>query len=713
MEIESEDGTGGHYVSGSELSAENRPMAVAESRATSEYFCTLFRAGTVAGLSDGELLARFAGRRDEGAEAAFAALVERHGSMVLRVCRAVLDNRHDAEDAFQATFLVLALRAGAVRNRDSLASWLYGVALRAATKAKVAAGRRRRRERLGAELAGLRESPDRPEGWSELHDELDRLPEKYRAPIVLCYLGGLTHQEAADQLRLPLGTVKVRLSRARERLRGRLSRRGLAPALVVAGAPFRNAVGAVPTPLVKSTVRAAVRTAAVQAAGVSAPVAVLVKEVLKAMFLTKLKTVSASLAAGLTVFVAAAFVVSLAPRPARSDPPPARPAFRDDPRRVVLETLRRSDFGRTTTQVGTVEASESVDLTPGRPGRLQSLKADLGFPVKRGQVAAELDAAELAAELETSEAQVVLARTRMSRAQAGMRVAEASLEVVKAGMDVDDKAQERSESTLRYHEKKSARYKELLRKNAATAEIAEEEEQQVETARTALAEVKARAAAARARTAEANARREAAKADIEEATAELRVAEAGLRKARLLRESAAVVSPLNGIVGTGKIRVAVDVPDRDGPLLDKGDRATVRLDAIPGREFQGTVSRTAFAVDPAKQTLRAEIELEDTDGRVRPGQTGAVTILLQNRSDVLSVPAAALVGRRTDGVADCYRVMEGHAVLTRVKTGAENGTRVEVLGGLREGDTVIADPGTEIKDGQAIEAEPTNPAQKK
>src|SRR3954451_8488856 len=133
-------------------------MAVGKSRVVSRHLRTLLEGGTIAGLSDGELLARFSDGRGEVAEAAFAALVGRHGPLVLGVCRGVLDDPHDAEDAYQATFLVLALRAGAIRDRDSLASWLSGVARRVATKAKVAAARRRVRERRGAEMAGPRET---------------------------------------------------------------------------------------------------------------------------------------------------------------------------------------------------------------------------------------------------------------------------------------------------------------------------------------------------------------------------------------------------------------------------------------------------------------------------------------------------------------------------------------------------------------------------
>ncbi len=181
---------------------------------------TLFQAGTTTGLTDSELLDRFTQGRAEAAEAAFTALVDRHGSMVLHVCRHVLGNEHDAQDASQATFLILARRAGSIGRRESVASWLHGVALRVAARARLAAARRRARERRGAEImaapqvgqndVGVGESP---ESYAALHDELGRLPESFREPLVLCYFEGLTHEQAAAQLRCPLGTVQSRLAR--------------------------------------------------------------------------------------------------------------------------------------------------------------------------------------------------------------------------------------------------------------------------------------------------------------------------------------------------------------------------------------------------------------------------------------------------------------------------------------------------------------------
>jgi RNA polymerase sigma factor (sigma-70 family) len=240
------------------------------------------------GLSDGQLLGRFIDGREE---AAFAALLRRHGPMVLGVCRRLLRHAQDAEDAFQATFLLLASKAASVVKREAVASWLYGVAYRTALRAKVQGAKRRSRERLVEEMPHREVAPAEVQDWRPLLDrELNRLPEKYRAPLLLCDLEGRPRREAARQLRLPEGTLASRLATARRLLAKRLARRGVslsggALAVVLTEA----APAAVPASLASSTVKAAVLVAAGQMAAVTPAVVTLMKEVSKIMFMTKLK----------------------------------------------------------------------------------------------------------------------------------------------------------------------------------------------------------------------------------------------------------------------------------------------------------------------------------------------------------------------------------------------------------------------------------------
>ncbi len=211
---------------------------------------TLFGVGAVGGLTDRQLLDQFSTAHREAAEAAFTTLVERHGPMVLRVCRGVLGDSHDVHDAFQATFLVLVRKSGSLWVRDSLGPWLHGVAFRVATKAKVAAARRKRARAPAPPRSPRAGRGDgRDDLASTLHEEVNRLPPKYREPIVLCYLEGLTHEGAATALGWPVGTVSGRLARARDLLRARLVRRGLAPSAGTLGALLSAKEASATTPV--------------------------------------------------------------------------------------------------------------------------------------------------------------------------------------------------------------------------------------------------------------------------------------------------------------------------------------------------------------------------------------------------------------------------------------------------------------------------------
>jgi RNA polymerase sigma factor (sigma-70 family) len=263
----------------------------------------------LAEVSDGQLLEWFA---RGGEEAAFASLVRRHGPMVWGVARRVLPQAHDAEDVFQATFLLLARKAPTIRKADSVGSWLHGVAHRLALKARLQQARRQSREKRAADMRQTR--PGGETSLSEVQSALDtalgELPEKYRAALVSCYLEGQTQEEAARRLGCPLATVRTRVARGRKLLRDRLAKHGLAlstaglATLLIASA----APAAAPAARVKAAVEAALPFAAGQPAAAlrSRQAAGLVEEGLKTMFPTKVKTVTALLlAAGLVAGAAA------------------------------------------------------------------------------------------------------------------------------------------------------------------------------------------------------------------------------------------------------------------------------------------------------------------------------------------------------------------------------------------------------------------------
>ena len=307
-------------------------MPEASIESVPERFDALFQGGVTGVLTDGQLLERFVSGTGPLASTAFAALVSRHGSMVLRVCRRALDDPHEAEDAAQVVFQILAKRAGSIRRRLSAASWLFGVALRVARRAKSLDERRRRLERRGAEMHARRladaaeaETPDRVLDRQALHEEIGRLPESLRNPLVVCDLEGLTQDQAAARLGLATRTLQRRLAKARDRLRIRLTRRGLAPAgLLATAAIAAEAYAAIlPPSWAAATLLAATNYASGHAAigAASAAALTLARETSRAMMMTQLK-----LAASASLLAATTFGVLLAPA---LDPNPQGPAPND------------------------------------------------------------------------------------------------------------------------------------------------------------------------------------------------------------------------------------------------------------------------------------------------------------------------------------------------------------------------------------------------
>jgi RNA polymerase sigma factor (sigma-70 family) len=248
------------------------------------YVIERLRRDLTADLTDGQLLERFIAHREE---AAFETLVRRHGPLVWGVCRGIVRDHHDAEDCFQAVFLVLARKAASIASRELLANWLYGVAHNVARKAEAVNMKRRAREKQGTEIPEPAAAESLESDLKALLDlELRRLPEKYRVPILLCELQGKSHREAAQQLGWPIGTLSGRLSRAKTMLAANLARRGLA---VSAGA---LGVLAAQEMVSAAVVISTVRLATGQVSQVPAGVADLAEGVLKAMLLHKLRNIA-------------------------------------------------------------------------------------------------------------------------------------------------------------------------------------------------------------------------------------------------------------------------------------------------------------------------------------------------------------------------------------------------------------------------------------
>ena len=324
----------------------------------------LFREGTLGGLGDGQLLERYRTRRDEDA---FEALVDLHGPMVLGLCRRMLRDPRDIEDAFQATFLVLVRKAPAIRDGNLLSSWLYGVAYRVARRARSQTLRRRGHEAAVAELevAARPESSERLEIDPVLDQELNRLPEKYRAPLILCYLRGRTHDQAAEELRCPVGTVRSRLARGRDLLKRRLTRRGFAPTAAILGTgsrlPARLLVEAVPPSLVSATVKAAFgfgSAQTIQAGAIAASALALAQGVLTTMKLAQLKWIGLAV---LATSLSAGGVVAVSYASAQSQDARGGQEF-------SLDHSRPAGASRTRKQGRDCRVIREAEEDPGSPG---------------------------------------------------------------------------------------------------------------------------------------------------------------------------------------------------------------------------------------------------------------------------------------------------------------------------------------------------------
>ncbi len=320
------------------MSRESAGQALREIRA-------LHALGTVGGLTDPQLVERYLGSQGTDREDAFAALVQRHGPMVLSVCRRMLGGSADVEDVFQAVFLVLARKAGAVRRLEGLKSWIYGVAVRTAREARRQSARRRQREGGAMDESKAVSTPGGgPDDLLEILDEeIDRLPRRYRDAVLLCELDGIPRQDAARQLGLAEGTLSSRLARGRSILRSRLTRRGATLGAGGIAAFLRgSANAAIPEPLARSTVQLALQFAA--AGTIPAAASSLAEGVLAMMFAARMKLfliTMASLggAACLTAGLAWAVMARPAVEPARPQPIPVAQAPKEHSDKENLEPV--------------------------------------------------------------------------------------------------------------------------------------------------------------------------------------------------------------------------------------------------------------------------------------------------------------------------------------------------------------------------------------
>ncbi|HWB10653.1 MAG TPA: efflux RND transporter periplasmic adaptor subunit [Pirellulales bacterium] len=388
--------------------------------------------------------------------------------------------------------------------------------------------------------------------------------------------------------------------------------------------------------------------------------------------------------------------------------------------KVEVAKPHRGGIARTTTQPGTVMSFESARLFSKVSGYLKQQilhgeMVDIGTHVKKGDLLAVIDMPELEKEVQRDEAEVEQAKAHIVQAKAHVESAKADYEAAEALIGEREADVEHADSTLNYRVKQYERIYKLVQDKAVDAKLLDEAEEHRDAAKAGLSSAKASVVSAKAGATAAHAKIDQAEADLEDAKAKLEVAKATLEKDRVFLDYTQIYSPYNGVVTfrgffpgefinardqggmtplltvdrIDKMRVVLQVPDLDVPYVNKGDEASVEIDALPGRKFPGHVARVSNSEDPQTRTMRTEVDLENDKNLLRDGMYGKVTIFLEKASDALSVPSGALVGESESGKGTVYVVRGGKAHKVEVTTGADDGIHTEIISGLNPEDDVV------------------------
>jgi RND family efflux transporter MFP subunit len=441
--------------------------------------------------------------------------------------------------------------------------------------------------------------------------------------------------------------------------------------------------------------------------------------------LLRARTRGAIVVAVLTAFALLGAVTLVRPR---ADEPAAHDQSKE--RRVRVARVKRGELLRTTSQPGTVHAFESAELFSRVSGFLKQQNVDIGDRVHQAEPLAVIDAPELLKDAEHAAQAVTQAQVAVKQAETRLKTAESELEVSTAAVAQAEAEVARSSAAVKFRQKEAERYKELYQRNAIPQQVLVEAQAHVEDATAAAQAAMAALLKQRAEKSAAESRVHQAMADVQQAQSGVLLAETNLGRARIMAAYTRIASPYDGVVTfrgfhpgdfvraadtgasrplftvarTDKMRVVTSIPDRDVPYLERGRPAEIRFDALTGQTFSGTVARFAETEDPQTRTMRTEIDLDNGSKMLREGMYCAVTIVLNDPS--LAIPMTAVIRNKKDGSSTCYRIVDGRAVLTPVKLGDNDGTRIVVRDGLKEGDLVVVDPRADgVEEGQRVAVE--------
>jgi RND family efflux transporter MFP subunit len=416
----------------------------------------------------------------------------------------------------------------------------------------------------------------------------------------------------------------------------------------------------------------------------------------------------------------------------RADEPAAKDKDQARDRRVRVERVKQGEVRRSTSQPGTVQAFESAEIFAKVSGYLKERKVDIGDRVKQGELLALIDAPELIKEAEHAAQAVAQAQVAVRQAEARLKTARSELETSAAAIAQAEAEVARTAATLKYRQMEVERFRGLHARGAVGQPLLDEQERFLGEAQAAELAAKAAVMRSRAELSAAQSRVEQAMADVQQAKSGVLPAETNHDRAQIMAGYTRIVSPYEGVVTfrgfhpgdfvrapdagkniplfrvarTDKMRVVTQVPDRDVPYLERGNPATVVLDALLGQTFRGPVARFAEAEDPQTRTMRTEIDLDNRGKTLREGMYGVVTIALNGAQSGLTIPTSALDNKDGAGRASCFRIVDGRAVWTQIRFEQLDGTRALVLDGLKDGDLVVVDPAADgVKQGEPVAVE--------
>ena len=396
---------------------------------------------------------------------------------------------------------------------------------------------------------------------------------------------------------------------------------------------------------------------------------------------------------------------------------------------VQVVQPQKGEFRRVLTLPASMEAFESIKLFSKVSGFIKNQFVDIGDRVKRGDRLAAVDVPEIEAQARYDEAAVEQARARVLEAKANVSSKAADLDAAKLTVQQAEANVTSSAATVQYREKQWKRMQKLFDAKAIDPNILDESKQHYDAAMEAERGAKAAVATAKAQVAASMSKSDQAKARLAVVEAGVKMAMAKLDRSKALLSFAVITAPIDGIITqrsyfvgefirsasdgtnpqpmlvvqrTDLMRVVVQIPDRDASFVDRGDKAEMEIDAFPNKKWSIKVARIAGAEDPQTRLMRAEFDLPNPTGQLRPGLTGRVILDLGVLRDVLSIPSACLVGKRDNGKGTVYVVRESRARRVAVQIGSDNGQRVEVRSGLTSEDRVIFQPAPSLSDGAEV-----------